>query len=290
MIQDIFPHRFNNQFLANRSMNERDWVFHFRENELLVKVEGDRISIPQRKDFPELSSQTPATFLFQLNETSCFLILLQNEDDQQGMEYKDMAFFRAINQPEIAWTAVAAFQLKNWYAQNKFCGKCGSPLQHKPDERALVCTSCKNIIFPRISPAVITAILCNDKILLARNASFTNNRFALIAGYVDVGETLEQAVRREIKEEVGLTVSNIRYYDSQPWPLSGSLMVGFIAEADEQQPIVIDNKEIVEAGWFSRGQLPNVPNTSSIAGELIAKFERGELLGQKEYPLIEKME
>ncbi|WP_372774811.1 NAD(+) diphosphatase [Mangrovibacterium sp.] len=289
MIQDIFPHRFNNQYLANQRMNEADWVFHFRGNELLVKIEGNTVVLPQRKDFPELSEQTPATFLFQLNERSCFLITNLRENSQEGLEYKDMSFFRTIDQPEVAWVAVAAFQLKNWYALNKFCGQCGSPTKHKTDERALMCPACKTVFFPKISPAIIVAILSNDKILLARNASFTGNRFALIAGYVDVGETIEQAVRREIKEEVGLSVTNIRYYDSQPWPLSGSLMIGFIAEADEEQPIVIDNKEIVEAGWFSRGNLPNHPNTSSIAGELIARFERGELLSQSFCPTEEQM-
>ncbi|WP_163710715.1 NAD(+) diphosphatase [Mangrovibacterium lignilyticum] len=278
MIQDIFPHRFDNQYLANQTVNEGDWLFHFQGNELLVKVEGDQFLIPQKKDFPTLTIQT-ATFLFTIDDASCFLIAEKPATNSVDFDFKDMNFMRAIDQPDVAWAALAAFQLKSWYAQNKFCGKCGSPMQHKTDERALACPSCKNVVFPKISPAVITAILCDDKILLARNASFTNNRFALVAGYVDVGETLEQAVRREIKEEVGLEITKLRYYKSQPWPMSGSLMVGFVAEADDRQPIVIDNKEIVEAGWFSRGKLPNHPNNTSIAGEMIAKFEKGELRG-----------
>ena len=123
----------------------------------------------------------------------------------------------------------------------------------------------------------IIAIVCNDKLLLARNANFRGNWYSLIAGYADVGESLEETLAREVKEEVGLDVSNIRYYKSQPWPLSGSMMIGFIAEADDQQPITIDNKEIVEAAWFTRGNLPNHPPTLSIAGEMIEKFENGEL-------------
>lgn len=278
MIQDIFPHQFDNQYKANQLVADSDWLFYFENNQLLVKTVGEQFLIPKRKDFPSLSTQS-ATFLFSLNEASCFLIAEKPETNSADFDFKDMNFMRALDQPELAWTSLAAFQLMNWYKQNKFCGKCGSPMQHKSDERAIVCPSCKNMVFPKISPAVITAILCDDKILLARNASFTNNRFALIAGYVDVGETLEQAVRREIMEEVGLEITKLHYYKSQPWPMSGSLMVGFIAEADDRQPIVIDNKEIVEAGWFSRGQLPNVPNNTSIAGEMIEKFEKGELKG-----------
>ncbi|PTN09074.1 NAD(+) diphosphatase [Mangrovibacterium marinum] len=276
MIQDIFPHQFKNEYKANQLVADTDWLFYFENNQLLLKTVGEQFFIPRKKDFPALSCQT-ATFLFTLNESSCFLISEKPEANPAEFDYKDLNFMRTIDQPEVAWTALAAFQLMNWYKQNKFCGKCGSPLQHKTDERALVCPSCKNMVFPKISPAVITAIICGDKILLARNASFTNNRFALIAGYVDVGETLEQAVRREIKEEVGLEITKLHYYKSQPWPLSGSLMVGFVAEADDQHPITIDNKEIVEAGWFARGHLPNVPNNTSIAGEMIEKFEKGEL-------------
>ena len=286
MIQDIFPHRFNNQYLAGQNVNETDWLFHFQGNELLLKTDGDQYRIPQKQDFPNPST-AQTTFLFTINDISCFLMPDRPGLILSGFEYKDMNFVRAIDQPEIAWAGLAAFQLKNWYAQNKFCGKCGSPIQHKSDERALFCSSCKTIIFPKISPAIIVAILSGDKILLARNASFTNNRFALIAGYVDVGETLEQAVRREIKEEVGIEIKKLSYYASQPWPLSASLMLGFVAEADDRQPILIDNREIVEAGWFSRGNLPAHPANTSIAGEMIEKFEQGKLPLPNDNPLNE---
>ncbi len=288
MIQDIFPHQFSNEYKPNQPISETDWLFYFEGNQLLVKAEGEKLAVPQKRDVGTLSAKAEPIFLFTIDDASCFLIWEKPEVLSFDEEYRDMNFMRAIDQAEIAWTALAAFQLKNWYEQNKFCGKCGSPMKPKADERAIACTSCNNLAFPKISPAVITAILCGDKILLARNASFTNNRFALIAGYVDVGETLEQAVRREIKEEVGLEIKKLHYYKSQPWPMSGSLMVGFIAEADDQQPIMIDNIEIVEAGWFKRGHLPNHPNNTSIAGEMIEKFEKGELLPQN-YPIFDKI-
>lgn len=277
MIQEIFPHRFNNQYLANKNIEEKDFVFHYHGNSLLLKTNGDEFEIPQKKDFSEITDKTESTFLFTFNDVSCFLIWDKLKADEPPFIHKEISFFRTIRQQEIAWISIVGFHLRNWYSQHKFCGKCGARTQQKPDERAIVCPECNTIVFPGISPAIIVAIICNNKILLARNTNFPGSWYSLIAGYVDVGETLEETLIREVKEEVGLDVKNIRYYKSQPWPLSGSMMIGFVAEADENQPISIDNKEIAEAAWFTRGNLPNHPSTISIAGEMIKKFEKGEL-------------
>jgi NAD+ diphosphatase len=111
---------------------------------------------------------------------------------------------------------------------------------------------------------------------MAKGANFRGDFYSLVAGYADIGETLEDAVIREVKEEVGLDVTDIRYYSSQPWPLSSSMMIGFIAHADDRQPIVIEKKEISDAAWFTRDQLPNHPPAAiSIAGEMIEKFRNG---------------
>ena len=277
MIQDIHPHRFNNRYFADQIIGENDFILHYQANTLLLGTNGEEFRIPQKKDLPEISDQTEHIFLFTLNDVSCFLICDNLSVTDVRFIYKEISFFRTTNQREIAWVSIVGFHLKNWYLQNKFCGKCGSKNQHKVDERALVCPNCNTVVYPKISPAIIVAILSNGKILLARNSNFAGNWYSLIAGYVDVGETLEETVVREVKEEVGLDVWNIRYYKSQPWALSGSVMIGFIAEADENQPICIDGKEIAEAAWFSRENLPNHPSDISIAGELINKFERGEL-------------
>ena len=278
MIQDIFPHRFSNHYLANGSIGETDYIFHYQENTLLLKANGEEFEIPQKKDFSEFSVEMKFVFLFSLNEVPCFLVWDDLKADESQFVYKDISFFRTTHQKEIAWVTLVGLHLRNWYIQNKFCGKCGSMTQHKPDERAMVCPSCSTVFYPKISPAIIVAIISNDKILLARNANFVGNWYSLIAGFVDVGETLEETLIREVKEEVGLDVRNIRYYKSQPWALSGSMMIGYVAEADENQPICIDGIEITDAAWFSRGNLPGHPSNISIAGEMIEKFERGELL------------
>lgn len=277
MIQEIFPHRFSINFLANKNIEERDFVLHFNGDSLLLKINGDAFEIPRKIDFPEITGKTGNTFLFTLDDVPCFLIWDNLKPDDSLFIYREISFLRTVKQQEIAWIIIVGFQLMNWYSQNRFCGKCGTKTQQKTDERAIICQVCNTIVFPKISPAVIAAIICNNKILLARNSDFHGDWYSLIAGYADVGESLEEALVREIREEVGLEIKSIRYYKSQPWPLSGSMMVGFIVEADETQPICIDPKEISEAAWFTRGNLPKHSSNLSIAGEMIEKFEQGEL-------------
>jgi len=278
MIHEIFPHHFNNHYLANNNnFGEKDFVIHYNGNSLLLKTSGDEFEIPQKKDFTEISDKTENTFLFRRNDVPCFLIWDKLKADKPHFIYKEINFFRIIRQQEIAWISIVGFHLMNWYSQNKFCGRCGTRTQQKPDERALICPDCNTIVYPKIFPAIIVAIICNHKILLARSPHFPGNMYSLIAGYVDVGESLEEALAREVKEEVGLDIKNIRYYKSQPWPSSGSMMIGFIAEADENQPISIDNTEITEAAWFTKGDLPEHPLDISIAGEMIENFKKGKL-------------
>lgn len=277
MIQEIFPHRFNNQFQANQDIQDKDYILCYKDNTLLLKNNGDELEIPKKKDLSGINSQTESTFLFTLNDVSCHLVWDQPVTDETSFSYHEISFFRTTSRKEIAWISIVGYHLRNWYAEHNFCGKCGAKTHHKTDERALACPQCQSLFFPKISPAIIVAITCGDKILLARNTNFIAGRYSLIAGYADVGETLEETVIREVKEEVGLTVRNIRYYKSQPWPLSGSLMLGFTAEADEHQPIVTDDKEIAEAAWFTRDHLPDYPSDISIAGEMIGKFKTGEL-------------
>lgn len=146
-----------------------------------------------------------------------------------------------------------------------------------PMKERIVCTACGTTQFPKISPAIIVAIVSGDKILLAKGAHSTTGWYSLIAGYVDIGETIEDAVHREVMEEVGIKLNTLRYYKSQPWPLSGSLMIGFVATADDIHPLRIETKELSHAEWFSRGTLPSVSSPLSIAGEMIQAFEKGLL-------------
>jgi NAD+ diphosphatase len=277
MIHEILPHRFNNRFHIKTDIDKNDFVFLFHENKLLLKVESEKYILPKSIDIPFDIKMYERNYLFSLDDTACFLIWNCLTTDDENFVYKEITFFRTLQPKEIAWICIVSFQLMNWYVSNKFCGRCGSKTMEKPDERAIVCTGCHSVVYPKVAPAVIVAIVCDDKILLARNANFPNSWFSLIAGYVDTGESLEETVVREVKEEVGIDVTNVRYYKSQPWPFSGSLMIGFVAEADFTQTIQTDNKEITEAAWFTRGNLPNHPPNISIAGEIIEKFKLNQL-------------
>jgi NAD+ diphosphatase len=277
MIHEILPYRFNNRFQSEIKESEEDYIFHFNGNTLLLKPFGEDYEIPRRKEITGLAAETKNYFLFTLNDISCFLVLELPEVNNSQFQYREINFFRTFKQKEIAWISIVAFQLMNWISENKYCGKCGAKTENKMDERAIICNNCNTTVYPKISPAIIVAIICGDKILLAHNSNFHADWYSLVAGYADIGESLEEVVVREVKEEVGLDVKNIRYYKSQPWPYSGSMMIGFIAEADDKQLIQVDNKEITEAAWFKRGNLPNHPTNISIAGEMIERFERNEL-------------
>jgi NAD+ diphosphatase len=275
MIQDIHLHLFENSFVVTSGIQDDDYVFCFRDNALLLKQGHEAIEIPRKRDFEGNISEV--TFLFKLDNTRCFLVMDSPEQDQNQFFYHEVRSLNAIPRKEIDWAGGVAFQLRNWYTQNKFCGKCGSRTNPGPEERSLICPSCQTIRYPNISPAIIVALLHEDKILLARNANFPVGFYSIVAGYVEIGETVEDAVKREVKEEVGLQIKNIRYYKSQPWPFSGSMMLGFIAEIEGEPTIRIDEKEIVEADWYSRNDLPGYPPNRSIAGEMIEKFRKGEL-------------
>ncbi|GGO04736.1 NAD(+) diphosphatase [Saccharibacillus kuerlensis] len=161
-----------------------------------------------------------------------------------------------------------ALQMLNWDATHRFCGRCGTALADARYEHAKICPSCGLSHYPRISPAVITAILKDGKILLAHSARFPNKMYGLIAGFTEAGETLEDCVRRETMEEVGISLKNIRYFGSQQWPFPNSLMIGFIAEYESGE-ITVDGEEIAEASWFGPDELPNIPPKVSIARKMI---------------------
>ena len=278
MIQDIHPHQFSNVYIEKETIENEDYIFFFLEKSILLRKREDDFELLQKKDFPEISDDVEKTFLFTLNNKACFLIWDKPEWNSTDISFHDIVFFRNTKRKDVAWGAIVAFQLWNWYTDNQFCGKCGTKTIRRTDERAILCPRCKKSIYPKISPAIIVAIISGEKILLARSINFPDGWYSLVAGYVDVGETLEETVIREVKEEVGVDVWNIRYYKNQPWPTSGSQMIGFIAEADDNQPIVIDTKEIASARWFHKKDLPSYPPDLAIAGEMINKFKEGTLI------------
>ena len=170
---------------------------------------------------------------------------------------------------------MTAWHLYNWYRCNKFCGNCGSKTEHAPAERMLRCPKCGNMIFPRISPAVIVAITDGDRLLMSKYAGRGFTRYALIAGYTEIGETMEQTVQREVMEEVGLRVKNIRYYKSQPWGIDGNVLMGFYCDLDGSDAIHLDETELAVGEWHHRNALPSEDDGFSLTREMIRVFGEG---------------
>jgi NAD+ diphosphatase len=188
-----------------------------------------------------------------------------------GLEARTVRSFLTSDDSSAIHAISLSRHLLHWHKTSRFCGGCGSPTILKADERAKECPACKHVVYPRISPAVITVITRGDEVLLARNTRYRMKFYSLIAGFVEPGEKLEDTVRREAHEEVGVTLRDVRYYDSQPWPFPDSLMIGFTAEWESGE-IQVDGTELEEAAWFKRGSLPDIPPPGSISRTLIDWF------------------
>lgn len=185
-----------------------------------------------------------------------------------GMVFQDLISLYEVLDEDIYLLAGRAIQIMTWDNDHQFCGRCGSPTQNAEHEMAKICPKCGFMSFPRLSPAVIIAIVNHGKILMAKHSYGLKDRYSLIAGFIEPGETIEEGVQREIMEEVGIKVKNIKYFGSQPWPFPHSLMIGFTVEYESGE-IQVDGKEILDAKWFSRDEvLPRTPKIS-IASELI---------------------
>jgi len=172
---------------------------------------------------------------------------------------------------ETATIACMGRALLLWLEHAKFCPDCGAPLQNKRGERSRECTKCGRPLFPTIAPAVIVAISKGNSLLLAHNSRFQNGMYGLIAGFVEAGESLEQAVAREVREEVGIELTDIRYWGSQSWPYPCSLMLGFTAEYASGD-LCPDGVEITDAKWFTADSFPITPRPGSIASVLISHW------------------
>jgi NAD+ diphosphatase len=252
--------------------NRTDLWFLFNQGKLLIRKTPDSGAIPTGSDIAASALTPERKFYFgSLEGRACYAAGLNGGPLPDGLEWVDLrALFGSFSE-ELLWAAGRANQLVDWDLSHRFCGSCGRPTEDKADERAKHCPRCGRVNYPRLSPAVIVAVLKGDKILLARNKRFKTPMFSVLAGFVEPGETLEACVEREIQEEVGIAVRNIRYFGSQPWPFPDSLMIAFVADYAGGE-IRLDQTEIAEAAWFSKSDLPNIPSTVSIARRLIDWF------------------
>jgi NAD+ diphosphatase len=247
--------------------------FLFREQKLLTKKVEDRYLIPRSGDLAAIDpGPEPFHFLGSLDGRPCYAgELAVTASPPSAFNFQRIrALFGHLEAPLIGAAGVAN-QLIRWDRNHRFCGRCGLPTEDKGDERAKRCPECGLVNYPRLSPAVIVAVLKNDRILLAHSQRFPGKFYSVLAGFVEPGETLEACVKREIQEEVNIQVKRIRYFGSQPWPFPDSLMIAFTAEyaGGALDP---DPAEIADADWFSADNLPPIPPKISIARQLIDWF------------------
>jgi len=177
---------------------------------------------------------------------------------------------RTCENEVIRNSAFAAYQI-NWDLQTTFCGRCGNRTETKDEERAKVCPNCGLVVYPRISPAIIVAIVKDGELLLAHNSNFPAGFYSVLAGFMNPEESFEECVKREVREEVGISLKNIKYFGNQPWPYPDSHMVAFTAEYESGE-IVVDNDEISAADWYKPDLLPKIPERNSISRSLIDWF------------------
>jgi NAD+ diphosphatase len=246
------------------------WWLIFRGSDLLV--DGDE-RIPRTEDAEDFGlSPVRVHFVGTLGPHGCYAAeVAPNTEPPPGYDFCNLrGLYRALSEPMLG-IAARSIQVVDWDRTHQFCGRCGAPAVTVDGERAKRCPECGLSAYPRISPAIIVAVIRDGRILLAHNERFPGGLFSLVAGYVDPGETLEECVRREVGEEVGITLGEVRYFGSQSWPFPNSLMVGFVAEHGAGE-ITVDEEEITEAYWFEPNALPRIPPHGSISRAIIDWF------------------
>ncbi|MBQ9458812.1 MAG: NAD(+) diphosphatase [Oscillospiraceae bacterium] len=275
MIQDIAPKRLDNRYDPAAKPSPESVALHFLGKRLLCRAQDGALGFPTVAQLGE----GEYTFLFKVDETAYFLRRGEAELAVGGFSYEDIAVYRTSRPRENAFAAVTAYHLASWYASARFCGRCGAPAVHDAQERMMRCPKCGNMVFPRIMPSVIAAVTHGDRLLLTKYANRPGaTRFALVAGFTEIGETAEETVAREVMEEVGLRVKNIRYYKSQPWGISaGGLLLGYWCEVDGDDAIRLDRTELEDGAWVTREELKETYADTGVAltGEMIRVFAEG---------------
>ena len=304
MIQDIAPKIMHNQFRDYRpeQMKDEDTAFVFEGRNVLCHVDEQAgISFPKAGELLAAgASREHFRYLFSIDDRPFWLFSSFEEDADarsvlaglkakscdpgscasghaENVEYtvETLRVLRRTKPKEECYAGETAYHLYVWYRDNSFCGRCGEHLEYSHKERAMICPSCGNVVYPKIAPAVIVGILnsSGDKIVMTRYAGREYKGHALVAGFCEIGETAEDTVRREVLEEVGLHVRNIRYYKSQPWGFDSNLLFGYYCTADEDEPIHMDDGELAKAVWISRDEIGEEERNLSLTAEMIMHFK-----------------
>lgn len=275
MIQDIAPHQMNNQY-KNIAPSSNSIILCFNNRTMLLDQAGIKPRYMNYEEYRKLGYDQ-CIYLFSIDDQEYFLgDTICSSDLPQEYEYMPMIETRQKLSREDCFVGSTAYHLYVWYKANRFCGGCGKPLTIGTKERVLICPKCGNMVYPKVAPAVIVGVTKGDSILMTKYAGREYTKYALLAGFCEIGETAEETVKREVMEEVGLKVKNIRYYKSQPWGFDSNLLLGFFAELDGEDNISLDQEELALASWVKREDAKGLDDGLSLTREMMGVFARGE--------------
>lgn len=278
MIQDIAPYEYHNEY-KNIQPEDGDCLLFYEGRSVLVKKEDGRIRFPSFSEaIGQNETQAAYTYLFSIDQTRYFLVdgISPAKVGNCGFVWEDTQIFRSAKPAYLRFAGVTGWQLYRWYETHRFCGRCAERMEPDTRERMMRCPKCGNMEFPKICPAVIIAVTDGNRILMSKYAGREFKKYALLAGFNEIGETIEETVRREVMEEVGLKVKNITYYKSQPWSFSDTLLLGFFCELDGDSRITLDEEELALAEWFEREHMPVEPDGLSLTNEMMMAFKNRE--------------
>ncbi|MBU3114206.1 NAD(+) diphosphatase [Clostridium lacusfryxellense] len=249
----------------------KDIYFIFYNDELLVKSENKKVEIPTMEDLINLQLNN-IQYIGSLNGENFFCgEISEGVAIPNNMRFCKLRSLAQQLTEDMFWIGGRAIQIVNWNNNHIYCGRCGTLTQNVDGERSKKCPKCGLANYPRISPAIIVAVVNEDKLLLAHNTQFPKDLYSVVSGFVEVGETFEECVVREVHEETGINVKNIKYFGNQPWPFPNSIMIGYTAEYESGE-IKVDGNEISHANWYSANNMPLTPDGISIAKKLINWF------------------
>lgn len=281
MIQEIAPHVLDNHMRFEPARPD-DALIVLREGEgrwimeaMLAEQEG-QATLPT---CGLLADGVPVVYAFEVDGRRHFLALPGHgiEKPFEGFRFAQVSYLRRLSPKATSFAVLTAIHLFKWYSDNRFCGRCTSPLELSDKERALYCPACGATVHPVLMPVVIVAVVHKDKLLMTRYAGPRGTHRALVAGFVEVGETPEQAAAREVMEECGLRVRNIRYAGSQPWGIAEELLLGYTAELDGDEGITLDRAELADAEWVAPGDVYEECDDFSLTNDLMTRFKEGRL-------------
>ena len=283
MLQDLAFGRLENEYKPVPPVDS-DAVICIQDASVLIRrLENGALVLPDVSQVREWRGSWEKwqaeglRYAFRLHGRNYFLWLGRAGECPNGeFEFVPVRKLRESQSRTVCYAVMTGWHLYNWYRASRFCGRCGERTVHDEKERMMRCPNCGQMIFPRINPAIIVGVTDGDRILLTKYAGRGHTSYALIAGFTEIGETLEQTVAREVMEEVGLRVKNIRYYKSQPWGIDGNILMGFYCDLDGDDAVSLDENELALAQWHRRDALPIEDDGYSLTREMIRIFGEGK--------------